>query len=268
MIKKLITKIRHRIKYYKKLIKQYSNEDTVFIYQMGKVGSTSLESSIKNAVHVHAFFLKNHTCPVRLKGLSKFGVKHFFYRAEQELLSFLLRRAFKQRSHTKIITLVREPQARNISMFFHDLDAYLYAAHTNCLNTRKSPLPTRSQSADILMDIFSHEFNHNYPLNWFDNEFLPMTGINIYSQLFDKEAGYSVIEKGKTTVLCIRTDKLANCTEQLELFIGDNVELKYENKAQGKWYQPVYQEFKCSYKSPSDLLIKQKNSQFYKHFFD
>lgn len=268
MLNRTIKGLKRRINRYRNLLDKYKSPETIFVYQMGKVGSTSLELSIKSAVHIHAFYSRNYTCPIRLKGLAKFGVKHFFYRMEQELVNYLLRKAFKQRSHTKIITLVRDPQARDISMFFHDLDAYVFAAHTNCLNTRKMPLPTRNQNADILIDIFNHEFDHEYSLNWFDNEFLPMTGIDIYSYSFNKEAGFSLVENDKTSVLCIRTDKLSKCTEQLEQFTGDDIELNWENKAQDKWYESIYHQFKSIYKTTDGLLIKQKSSKFYKHFFD
>jgi hypothetical protein len=268
LIYKIINSLKKRVKFYKEILLQYSDEKTIFIYQMGKVGSTSLELALPNAVHVHAFYSKNHTCPVRLKGLAKFGFKHFIYRVEQELLALLLRRAFKSRTHTKIITLVRDPQARNISMFFHDLDAYLFAAHTNCLNTREAPLPTRCQNADVLVDIFNQEFDHQYALNWFDEEFIPMTGIDVYCQAFNKEDGFTFLENDKTSVLCIRTDKLSTCTEQIKQFTGENIELQYENKAEGKWYESIYRHFKSAYEYEPDLLAKQKTSKFYKHFFD
>jgi len=234
---------------------------------MGKVGSTSLEHSLPNAVHLHAFYSKNHTCPIRLKGLAKFGLKHFFYRMEQELVNLLLRKAFKQRSHTKIITLVRNPQARNISMFFHDLDAYLFAAHTNCLNTRKLPLPTRCQNSEILFDIFNQEFDHDYPLTWFDREFLPMTGINIYDHEFDKENGFTYAQSNSVEVICICTDKLKSSVKQIAEFVGKEIVLTNVNQANEKWYGDIYQDFIQSYELPAAQQEEINNSQYYQHFF-
>ena len=204
---RLIEKLKNRFKCYQQLIAQYSAEDTVFIYQMGKVGSTSLEKSLPNAAHIHAFYSKNHTCPVRLFGLKKFSLMHVFYNAEQELLWWYIRRVFKQRKkegkRTKIITLVRDPFSRNQSMFFHDLDAYLYSAHTNCANTRTDPIPTRCQTRSLLSDVFTQEFNHEYAVNWFDKEFYPMTGINIFQYVFDKDKGVSRIQDHSIDILCL-----------------------------------------------------------------
>jgi putative capsular polysaccharide synthesis protein len=263
----LFKKIKNRLASHKKLIAKYKAPETLFIYQMGKVGSTTLENSLPNVVHIHAFFSRNHTCPVRFYGQAKFGLKHFFYRAEQELLNYLLRRAFKKRKNTKIITLVREPLARNISMFFHDLDAYLFSAHTNCLNTRKVALPTRNQQASMLMDVFQNEFDHNYVFNWFDNELLVMTGIDIYQYPFDVEKGFGYANNHNIELLCLRTDKLKNCTDEITGFIGQTITLTSVNKAEDKWYDEIYQEFKQNYSPLKSWLEKANNSKLTKHFF-
>ncbi|MDX2369991.1 MAG: putative capsular polysaccharide synthesis family protein [Colwellia sp.] len=262
-----IKKLFRRFIYYKKQMALYADDDTLFIYQMGKVGSTTLENSLPDAVHIHAFYSKNHICSVRQKGLAKFGLNYFISRIEQELHNYLLRRAFKSRSRTKIITLVREPQARNLSMFFHDIDAYLFAAHTNCLNTRQKPLLTRYQNADMLLDVFDCEFDHYYALNWFDVEFLPMTGLNIYDYPFDIDEGYSLIAEKGIEVLCLRTDKLKDNVNILSQFIEQDVELHSVNKADEKWYGDIYQNFIRTYTPTVQREQKIKESKFFKHFF-
>jgi len=267
----VIKKLKSRFKYYQQLIAQYSAEDTVFIYQMGKVGSTTLEHSLPNAVHIHAFYSKNHTCPVRLFGLRSFSFMHFFYAVEQELLWWYIRSVFKQRQKqgktTKIITLVREPLSRNQSMFFHDLDAYLYSAHTNCLNTRPKPIPTRCQTASLLSEVFTQEFNHEYAINWFQNEFFPMTGIDVFKYPFNKAKGMSRIQEKGIDVLCLSCDKLLDNKQQLSDFVGQNIEIESVNKAEDKWYGDLYKQFKVDYVLPESISNKISNSRFYRHFF-
>ncbi|MBL4910787.1 MAG: hypothetical protein JKX78_12345 [Alteromonadaceae bacterium] len=267
MNSQLFKKIKNRLNAHKQLIDKYKAPETLFIYQMGKVGSTTLENSLPNAVHIHAFFTKNHTCPIRLYGQAKFGFKFFIYRLEQELLAYLLRRAFKQRQNTKIITLVRDPLARNISMFFHDLDAYLFAAHTNCLNTRKVALPTRDQQASVLIDVFQQEFDHDYALTWFDREFFPMTGIDIYQQSFDKAKGLGIIKTENIEVLCVRTNKIKSNINEISQFIGQHVTLSDANLAENKWYGDIYLAFKKQYQPKEFLIIKLNNSKFSRHFW-
>ncbi|WDE03939.1 hypothetical protein SG34_021590 [Thalassomonas viridans] len=268
MLIKKIKAFKSYFNAYLRLIDRYKAEDAIFIYQMGKVGSTSLEHSLVNGVHVHAFYSKNHTCPVRLQGLAKFGIRHILYRARQEFVNYLLRRTFKQRKRTKIITLVREPVARNVSMFFHDLDAYLFSAYTNCVNSRSKPLATRTQDADLLLEVFNQEFNHSYPLNWFEREFLPMTGIDIYKYPFNTDQGFVHIIQGNIELLCIRTDKLALCGDMLEQFCAQPVELLSRNVAERKWYAEVYQQFLLDYQPDKQQLNKIFNDKFSRHFFN
>lgn len=267
MLTKFLQGLNRRMNRHKLLIAKYRAPETIFIYQMGKVGSTTLENSLPNAIHVHAFYSKNNTCPVRMKGLAKFGFKYFIYRTEQELVDYLLRRAFKKRKNTKIITLVRQPIRRNISMFFHDLDAYLFAAHTNCMNTRSAPLITRYQKTDMLFDVFGCEFDHNYALNWFDREFLPMTGVDVYKHSFDTEKGYALITECQIEVLCLRTDKLSENVNVLSDYLGNQVEILSANKANDKWYGELYQQFVQTYTPSVALELKLKESKFVKHFF-
>jgi hypothetical protein len=264
---KLIAGIKRRLSRHKKLLAKYADKKTIFIYQMGKVGSTSIEHGIENAMHVHAFYNRNHTCPPRLMGLAKFGLVHFLLRAEQEVLAFLLRRVFKRRKNTKIVTLVREPIARNISMFFHDLDAYLFSAYTNCMRTRKAPLATRCENSSLLIDVFNSEFDHDYALNWFDNEFAIMTGLNIYDYDFNHDLGYCLIQKPSVEVFCLRTDKIAERIDDLTEFCGSEVNLSAVNRADDKWYHEVYKQFSREYSYSTDKLHKIYNSQFFQHFF-
>lgn len=263
----LIAAIKRRLSRHRKLLAQYADKETIFVYQMGKVGSTSIEHAIENAIHVHAFYNRNHTCPPRLMGLAKFGVRHFLLRAEQEFLAYLLRIVFKRRKHTKIVTLVREPIARNISMFFHDLDAYLFSAYTNCMHTRKAPLATRCQNSSLLIDVFNSEFDHDYALNWFDNEFAIMTGLNIYDYDFNRDLGYCLIKESSVEVFCLRTDKIGECIDSLSEFCGSKVKLSSVNRADDKWYKEVYKQFSREYSYSSDELDKIYNSQFFQHFF-
>jgi len=265
---RFIQSIKKRWQQHKKLIALYSDKDTVFIYQMGKVGSTSLAHSIPNAVHIHAFYTKNHTCPARLKGLAKFGWRYYIYRIEQELVAALLRKAFRDRKETKIITLVREPIKRNVSMFFHDLDAYLFAAHTNCLNTRVKPLPTRNQNQSLLTEVFDQEFDHQYPLTWFDEEMQSMTELRVYDTAFDKEKGFSIVSNQKYKLLCLRTDKIVQRGKEINDFIGEEVSIKMNNQAQKKWYGDLYKQFILDYKISGELDNLIKASRYYKHFFN
>ena len=259
------------LRYYnswKNITKKYSNEDTIFIYQMGKVGSSSLESSIENSIHVHSFFPKNHICMLRDKAKAGFGIKYYFSRMKTYIHGWLIRKIIRKRPITKIITLVRDPVARNISQYFHDLDAYLFSAHINFLGNRPAALMTRNQQVGLLPEVFESEFPHNYPLCWFDQELKQMTQLDIYSEPFNKSEGYSVIKNANFEVLCLRLDKLDANIDRIEKFIGIGFQLNNCNRAEEKWYSFIYQNFKSHFKFSNQLVAnKMLVNQFVEHFF-
>jgi len=267
MSMKILNKLNRKIFYYKKLYAQYSDPDSVFIYQMGKVGSTTLENALPKAVHVHAFYEKNHPCPVRQQGLARFGLANICYRLEQYVLAMFLRAVFRRRKKTKIVTLVREPKARNLSMFFHDLDAYLFEAHTNCLGRQQRAIPTRMQSKRLIEDAYLNCFNHQYPLDWYDKEFLPMTGIDVYSQPFDSKQGMMTIYTSHVDVILLKAEQLNDNIDNIAKFLGRDIVLQDKNQAKSKWYADLYQSFKTEFSMPNELQEKIEKSKLFNKFY-
>src|SRR6056297_3646022 len=87
------------------------------IYQMGKVGSSSIEHSADRSVaHIHTFALT----------VSRYFIKKKLNLLDymQYILKQLLLRIYKLRGDKRIITLVREPVARNVSCLFQALENY------------------------------------------------------------------------------------------------------------------------------------------------
>lgn len=255
----------NRLKQYISLYQKFSDEQAVFVYQMGKVGSTSLEHSLNNAIHIHNFYSRNHPCQLRLLGLAGFGWRYFVKRLNQEIEYLLMRTAFNRRKHTKIITLVRKPLARNISMYFHDLDAYLFDAYTNCQRTNLPPMATREQNSALLSQVFIERFDHNYVLDWFDNEFKVMTGIDIYQHNYKRSA--NIIKNKKYSIFLCDISELNNEVDQLSKFIDAPFELASVNQGDNKWYAQQYDQFKTSFQVPKNIKQKIESSKYYQHFY-
>ncbi|CAH9056756.1 hypothetical protein PSECIP111854_01857 [Pseudoalteromonas sp. CIP111854] len=249
------------------LYNQYSDPDTVFIYQMGKVGSTALEDAIKGAVHIHNFYSHNHPCKLRLQGLAGFGWRYYCKRFVQECELAVKRLAFRRRKHSKVITLVREPLERNISMFFHDLDCYLFALYSNCDRSIYPPVATRTQDPEVLNDAFLKHFEHDYPLFWFDNELKRMTGVDVYKHHFDKSKRFLKAESHSCEVLCLDIRVLEQSADLLSEFLGQKVAVCFANQAERKWYGDVYATFKNTHCPSLGFHKVLKNSKYYQHFF-
>jgi len=249
------------------MYKKFADENNILIYQMGKVGSTSLEHAIKDAIHIHTLYLDNHTCKPRQAALFGCGMRFYSNKIKQALINLLRRKAIRSRSHIKVITLVRKPLVRNISMFFHDLDAYVFNSQSKLLTT-STPLMTRLQSEDLLVNIFEQQFEHHYPLTWFDKELKRFFDIDVYDQSFDKELGYMNIKKANVEVLCLDVERLTENISVVENFVGNKVTLLNKNQAQNKWYGTLYEQFNDNYQPQTALLNLLEESQYNQFFFD
>ena len=147
-----------------------SESDAVLVYQMGKVGSTSLTASIEGAVHLHTLYA-NPPCKELLKlerATLPMKVLGFFY-------DLIRQYAVKLRKEVKIITVIRTPVERNVSMFFQDLP-YWYVKYK-----RSNPDVSRFSNGGDIEAMYEDVFPHSYPDEWFDKEIKRLTGCLLYT---------------------------------------------------------------------------------------
>jgi hypothetical protein len=245
---------------FKKLLQDvnaYSNESNLLIYQMGKVGSTSLEETIKDSLHVHSLY-SNWPCFVFYQQRRR----NFPERLSQHFYDWSRRVALKRRKKIKIISLVRDPYARNISMFFQNLQHWMY--YFSKLDKKDLRLEC---DLPLLFEVFEKAFDHDYPLTWFDKEINRFTGIDIYKYPFDKEKGYSRIQNEKYDILLIKLESLKFTWNVVEDFVGSKLIFQNVNLSSDKWYAPVYENFIRDYAPSETYLDKIYNSKLAKHFY-
>jgi len=237
-------RLSHRIKDTLELIgfrRKLKKAPPVFVYQMGKVASSSVHLSLKweypgVVLHSHNF-RKNHP---------RFKIRQLFeYR--------------KQGNPIKIVTLVREPVSRNVSAYFENLERYFGA-----LSREKIQALTNSQ----LMEKFLAEFQHDVTLEWFDTHLKRDFGIDVYDYPFDHQQGYVTIKKDNLEVLIMRHDLTDAEKEKFvkELTGLREFRLKTFNVGENKLYANLYKEFK-RVSIPAGYLERMTNSKYCKHFY-
>lgn len=237
-----------------KLYKEYSSEDNILIYQMGKVGSTSLEKSIPNSIHVHTLY-SNWFLP------NTISLDSYLRNKEKQLGNLIKRLALKCRKNVKIITIIRDPFDRDISMFFQDLPQWI--SGYNYLEN----YDTRNEKLNLLQCIFNDFYDYTYALTWFDKELKKLTDIDIYDYPYDPDKGYIKIRKGRYEVLVLECSKLTECKLHIDNFTGTSITAVNTNKSIAKWYAPLYIDFKEKYRPNEKYISSVKESKFYIHFF-
>jgi hypothetical protein len=206
-------------------------------YQMGKVGSSTVQASLvalgldQPVYHVH--FLN----PVRVRQIEQQRRKYFrterYGRLRRSwLYEFLYEQIQRKDRRWKLVTLVREPIARNISTFFENLevtekaDATAYAVKSAYYGF---DIEVALERPDPLIELFFERLVHERPLRYFNDEI---------RTVFFKE------------------------------FLGiDGFSLVPANVAIGKVYAPLYRTFKSSIRLPKDYIDRMYDSKYTRQFY-
>lgn len=234
------------------------SNDPVLVYQMGKVASSTIYESLKeyNKYIVHHIHRLNpdNIAQTKQNHISK-GYKPL---VEKKGLK-LYKEIFEKKAPAFLISLVREPIGRNISAYFQNLDYF----HGN-ENTHEKI------SVLKMIDDFLYNYSHEVPLEWFDIEMKPVTGIDVFNYKFNKNAGYIEIEKEPYKLLLLRYDlEDSKKTEVIRSFLDiENFELKLSNVGLEKVYSSAYKDFLSKIVLPEDYVDRMLESRFTKHFFD
>ena len=205
----------------------------ILIYQPGKVGSTSLSKSLesygKSVLHCHTLI-----------------------NADDE--DGRLKKLMSQKSG-KIISLVREPIARQISNMWQNLE--------NIYRYRQG-----ADFADVESYFFGGDFE-NYEFQWFEWEIEKNLGINIYEYPFNRNEGYYRIKKENIELLLLKAEKL----NDLEQVIGEFVQIKgfrltNENIGDEKPYRFAYRDYKKEFSVNENKLHQiYFENEYMRHFY-
>lgn len=192
----------------------------VLVYQMAKVGSQTVVRSLRTSrprprvFHVHTLTAEGVTAMERFYRWSRVpslpGAGHL-----------LVSRYLREQLHRgvtpgrwKVVTMVRDPIARNISLIFQLGRRLIPDFKAQCDAGRLDPVR-----------VFD-EFEGTFPgqvdcLRWFHDELHAVFGVDPFAQPFDREAGHQTYRGPLADVLLIRTEDLDRCGEAaLRSFLG------------------------------------------------
>jgi lipopolysaccharide biosynthesis protein len=243
--------------------------DPILVYQMGRVGSKTMVDSLASWSQVTGSGLEIHHVHV-LANLDEMAesIKRERISPRDTLAQIKKDKALKEKIEANrdrrwnIISLVRDPVARNISTFFFNLP--------ELLPEWQNRLKTGKLSPQQLWELFSEtESIHRAPIAWFDSQLKSVTGIDIFARSFPREKGYEIYTRdSRFNVLVIRLEDLDRCAENaLRDFLGiEGFKLKNTNRGSEMGYSDLYKEF-VNQKIPSLYLDRMYASQYARHFY-
>lgn len=244
------------------------NTDPIFVFQMGRVGSIAIQDSI-----LLAYQALNIPIPVY----------HTHWQANFEELESLARRDHAEPSqllralqvakevrrrivdepqvHCKVISIVRDPVARNISTFFYALPEFI------------PDWETKVRSTTLTLQVLHQEFLaprafHLTPEKWFDEQLKPVFGIDVFASEFPTGNGYKVYSSSKADLLVLRFEDFRKLSPFVfEEFLGlQDFELLNKNTGEERNTGGLYRMFKTQ-PIKHDYLERMYSTQYAHHFY-
>ncbi len=261
----------------------------LLVYQMGKVGSSTLVASLRanpsvvsrySIYQVHRLtasgleFVERVSAEARVRLRETSNPKRRFYPEHARVGRWLRPRLIDPKNNRKwlVITLVREPISRNVSSFFQNLEFRLsYDYRSELQRKGKEAVAAEIQRLfDVnYLDPWAMERVDANPLTWFDSELKAVFGVDVYASDFPTKKGYQIYESDRARVLLLRLEDLnrihsAALKEFLQL---DDFTLVSANTAEAKAYSELYEIFLRDLTLPASYVDDLCNSRHARHFY-
>lgn len=196
----------------------------VVVYTMGKVGSSTVSTSLKTAgftcLDVH-FWAQDRILASLKNSVDDPDIEII---PEHIIDSILARNALARQGKLKIVSLIRNPIMRNISAVFQNM-----------------PQSTAGDEARMMERLRNYAVRT--PDHWFEADFIPTTGIDIFSMSFDREADHYRLSTAEFDILLMKLESPdEKKADLLQDFMGQRVELVRANEAEKKWYYDIYRQ--------------------------
>jgi len=243
----------------------FDRNPPVLVYQMGKVGSEAVCESIKRSAipnqvyHVHFLSYDNlddvekyHKSVGAMDALTPVR----FWRA-------LRRKLDRTKSKVYLISLVREPVAREISDVFQNM-----TTHHRQLLSNDGTVDVEKAVGYIATLFTGFNEEADYAGTWFQKEVMVTYGIDVYGKPFDHVRGFSIFENDRAKLLLLRMEDLsAVFTDAMKEFMGISVPLLSKNEASSKGYYDAYKATLMKITQQNADVTRVYNSRYAKHFY-
>ncbi len=153
------------------------NYPPILLWTPGKTGQTSVQEMLIKAKCPNVLSIHSLAANTKSDGLLAPNSPER-QRRKDSILKY-----FDSHDNIRIVTTVRDVIRRNISSYF-------YSYHNRTYES------------------FVSTFNHMWYLDWFDNEIKRYTGLDIYDYSFDVNQKWGIFNKGKFSLIVLRTENL------------------------------------------------------------
>ena len=233
--------------------------EPVIVYQMAKVGSSAIVDALERhrlpVFHVHRMN-PEHLLHLR-EERRRLGWEIRPVPPHDQLGTLLNRKVVRRGRRARVVTLVREPIARNLSSYFEHLDPIWHTKDAH-----------QSIPVEELCRGFVERFLHTEPLTWFEDEMLPVLGIDVYAHPFPEE-GHDVLRKERVDVLVLKCESSDEAkSAALSRFLGiDGIAVRRANETASKEKGAAFQRFRQTIRLSHSYIEDMLSSRYSRHFY-
>ena len=227
----------------------------ILIYQMAKVGSTTVYQSLRDAglypLHVHSI-----SDTARNNGFE-------YYRSRGEAAPIhlyvgrLLNPYLQLTSHrVRVITLVREPIARYVS-------GLRQMARFSGIFSQSV-----SKTQERIIERLSDPEEMEYIFGWFDQEIKNVLDVDIMKRPFNQNRGFQFLEGPRADVLVLKLERLSDLLPAVVSdFVGANLQEVRSNVGRRKKKGEKYSRVKETLQVPESIRNRIYSHEWVHHFY-
>lgn len=227
------------------------------VYQMGKVGSTTVIDALNATGRIRAFQAHRLNPESIARNQQRFRAGETYYR-DMIFERGLYRWLWRQRRPVKIVTILREPFSQTYSGFFQNLK-----------RSTRGQIDPSTATVDTLKPYFLDWEDLGIATRWIETEYMPVLAHNPYSYPFDPALGWSVINTDRFEILIMKLELNDNeKTKLVAKFLDlEDVTMDRENIGENKPYAALYQRFRSEVRIPKETADKWVETRYVQHFF-
>jgi hypothetical protein len=236
----------------------------IVILTPGKVGSTSVEYTLKgekkwNIFHIHNLNI-NTIRQIKESNLLTNRKSIPLHLIVSGILSNKLK---KYKLPIYYITIVREPISREISSFFQNIDQVKDRVEGHRLDI------DIEKSIELIQEKFHNNITSNLEV-WFKTEIEEAMGIDIFKKEYDYKKDYEIFSNGQHNLLIMRMETM---NQVFPLAIKDFLNLEAplyllnKNIGEKKYYSSDYSGIRARVRFRKKIIDNIIESKFFSHFY-
>ncbi|RIK18510.1 MAG: hypothetical protein DCC52_15825 [Chloroflexi bacterium] len=244
--------------------KKFNIQDPIIVYQMGKVGSTTIYRSLQELdLDVPIYQLHFLT---ELDDVAAWAQEHLNQPATALRAVERARRVRQEiqanpEQSWNLVSMVRLPIPRLISSFWENIES-------NVPEFQRRHAAGKLSAQEII-DIFLHNLPHDWAEYWYDRQLKSIFEIDVFAEPFERDAGYRIYRGQRARLLLLRLEDLDRVAAPAlyEFLAIPHLALRDRNVGRQKNHGALYREFLERLRLPDEFIARTHNTRYALHFY-